>query len=353
MFEAGIDAVLILNAIVVGIQSYPLLTGSIVHINPKYYSGAIDTYWEVAETVFTSVYVLEVFVKVLVLGWKKYAESGKNLFDISITLLALSATLYVYCPNQYSDSRLIRYVIMARVLRLSRLLFAMKPFQVIAGITAEIFPLSAHVLLLLFSIMYIFAALGMYLFGGMISRDPNNPLSYLVLNTDFSENEYWANNFNDMISGVNVLFNLLVVNNWTECAVGFEAVTQTRLSRLFFLIFHIIGVIGVSNVVIAVIVNSFIEQWDIQQERLSREEVDSEAVIEDRTAFFDATVVTGTKTNLTGKYVARVGRLGAHQHQQAFLKKIFTKTNSTMSETKDPSSTLTTSDSSASGSAQS
>lgn len=263
----------------------------------------------------------------------RYAESTKNLFDMTITFVAVLATIYVYYPNDYSDSRLIRYVIMTRVLRLLRL-FSMKPFQVIVGISMEILPLAAIVLLLLFCIMYMFATLGMYLFGGMISRDPSNPLSYLVLNTDFSDNDYWANNFNDMISSLNVLFNLLVVNNWTECADGFEAVTQSKYTRLFFLAFHVFGVILVNNVVTAFIVNSFIAQWDIQHERFVAMEVEGEAMIEGRQALFDASLVTGTKTFLTGKYVARVGRLGEAQQQHDLkLKHLFTKTESQMSQT--------------------
>jgi two pore calcium channel protein len=249
---------------------------------------------------------------------------------MAITLFAAFATIYVYYPNAYSDSRLIRYVIMVRVLRLLRLLFSLKAFQVIGGISTEIIPLAANVLLLLFCIMYVFAALGMYLFGGMISRDPSNPLSYLVLNTEFSDNEYWANNFNDMISSLNVLFNLLVVNNWTQCADGFEAVTQSKFTRLFYLAFHIFGVIVVNNVVIAFIVNSFIAQWDIQQEQVAAEEVEGEAVIEGRHALFDATHITGTSTSLTGKYLVRVGQMGRAEDQHELLKHLFTKTESRM-----------------------
>ena len=169
----------------------------------------------------------------------------------------------------------------------------------------------------------------------MITRDPNNPLSYRLLGTDFADNDYWANNFNDMLSGLNVLFNLLVVNNWTECSVGFEAVAESKYTRLFFLAFHIWGVVLVNNIVIAFIVSSFIRQWDIYHEQLSPEEVEGEAVIEGRQALFDATQITGTKTYLTGAYVARIGRHVSSdhkEHQQKFLKSLFTKTESQMSQ---------------------
>ena len=168
-FEYGIDCFLVLNAIVVAIQSYPLLIGEDAKDNPHVEDGEIDTVWEVMETVFTIIYLIEVVVKVMVLGWKRYSESYKNLFDMTVTWMAVFATCYVYYPNEYSDSRLIRYVVMMRVLRLSRLLIAVKQFQVIGSIAIDIIPKAASVLLLLFCIMYCFAAIGVTLFGGMLT----------------------------------------------------------------------------------------------------------------------------------------------------------------------------------------
>ena len=68
---------------------------------------------------------------------------------------------------------------------------------------------------------------------------------------------FWANSFNDMMSGVNVLFNLLVVNNWTTEADGIVAVTETKYSRFYFLAYHIIAVVIVGNIVIASIIDNF------------------------------------------------------------------------------------------------
>jgi two pore calcium channel protein len=100
--------------------------------------------------------------------------------------------------------------------------------------------------------MYLFAAIGTLLYGGLITRgkkvaankeilktfllttftfaDPNNPLSTVLLDTEFAESDYWGNNFNDMMSGMNVLFNLLIINNWTVCESGFEATTGGKVS---------------------------------------------------------------------------------------------------------------------------
>ena len=52
--------------------------------------------------------------------------------------------------------------------------------------------------------------------GGLINKGPQ--LATLTANSSFGvynlSGEYWANNFNDISSGMVVCFELLVVNNW-------------------------------------------------------------------------------------------------------------------------------------------
>jgi Ion transport protein len=204
-FEYCVDLLLVLNAVIIGIQSYPELSGQDVSLDPHYSDGYIDTKWELVETVFTVVYVMEVFLKVMVIGWKRYSESARNMFDFSVTLLAVLATAYVYCtshhsvwpthlrhtqkhkrllcflscfphrlssippppdPNAYNDSRLIRFVVMARVLRLSRLLMAFEAFQLVGTISVDIVPAAQYVIMNLLFLMYTFASLGTALYGG-------------------------------------------------------------------------------------------------------------------------------------------------------------------------------------------
>jgi ABC-type polar amino acid transport system ATPase subunit len=66
-----VDIILVLNAIVVTFQSYPILVGETVAFDPHMSNGVIDTMWEVFETIFTILYVLEFLVKWTVFGWKR------------------------------------------------------------------------------------------------------------------------------------------------------------------------------------------------------------------------------------------------------------------------------------------
>jgi len=312
---------------VVTIQSWPLLVGNPVTLNENYLDGTIDTGWELVEAIFTAIYCLEAILKLTAIGWRMYFESTRNLFDFVITASALLASIYVYYPNDFSDSRIIRYIVMARVFRLVRVIISLKPFQLIGVIWYEIMPYAESVICFLFFIMYFFAALGMELYGGMVTRDPDNPLSYLILDTSFSENEYWANNFNDIISAFNVLFNLLVINNWTECEEGYEAVTGHKWVRWFFFAFHFFGVILVNNLVIAFFINAFLQQKEILERRKDQLTVDGEAVIQGREAMFDASKITGTITSLAGAYIARIRINNAEEDEQDRLRRLFTQTS--------------------------
>ena len=330
-FESVIDIILLLNAVVITIQSWPILVGETItfdgHYMEAYRDGSIDTYWEMIETVFTCIYCLEAVFKIIAMGWRRYIESARNTFDFIVTVLALLASIYVYYPNEFSNSLVIRYIVMARVLRLVRIIIALKPFRLVGIIWYEIMPYATSVVCFLFFVMYFFAALGMELYGGTVTRDPNNPLAYLILGTDFSDNDYWANNFNDIISAFNVLFNLLVVNNWTECEIGYEAVTQHRWVRLYFFAFHFAGVILVNNLVLAFFINAFLQQKEILARRKDQLEVEGEAMIRGREAKFDAARVTGTRTSLSGDFIARIRTNHAEEDEQDRLRRLFTQTS--------------------------
>lgn len=104
--------------------------------------------------------------------------------------------------------------------------------------------------------------------------------------------------------------------------------TQAKWVRYFFLLFHLIGVVLVNNLVIAFIINSFLRQMAIFNEKVQDEVVgDGEAVIQNRRAVFDASTVTGTKTSLSGGYIARLRKMHSDPLQgreQERLRRLFT-----------------------------
>jgi len=116
------------------------------------------------------------------------------------------------------------------------------------------------------------------------------------------------------------------------CEVGFEAATKAKWVRLYFLSFHILGVILVNNLVIAFVITNFLTQLAIMKENVGPEIVEGEAVIHERRALFDAAQITGTKTSLTGNYIARLrhshSAMAGSDHHHDRLRQLFTQQSS-------------------------
>lgn len=132
-----------------------------------------------------------------------------------------------------------------------------------------------------------------------------------------------------MFSGMNVLFNLLVVNNWTECEIGYEYVTGGKLVRIFFFTFHLLGVIVISNVVTSFVINAYFQQLETLVQRQGWEEtVEGEAVLKGERGVFDATTVTGTETGAESTYIARLAprHMDVEIDERAILRHLFTRT---------------------------
>jgi hypothetical protein len=294
-FDSVIDVLVMVNAVVVLLHSYPMLAGESFQNNIEY--AQIDSPWEIVETIFTFIFALEMSSKIAVFGLKRYFASLRNVFDGAITIAAVIATVLVYTDHE-RQSHLVRFIIMARIFRILRFFLAVKQFKSISKTFFGILPAASRVGLLLFCVIYIWSWIGMYFFGGLITRDPNNASSFLLQGTEFSDAFYWANNFNDMLSGANVCFNLLVINNWNEMESGIVAVAQTKLSRYFFLTFYIMGVMIANNLVIALVIGYFLDEFESESE-------DVDDVFESgRELVFDSDEMPTPKE--FGKYVARL-----------------------------------------------
>jgi len=319
-FDGAVDFLVMLNAAVVLMQCYPMLVGESVNVDPKLADGLISTQWEVVETIFTLLFISEMACKIAVLGWNRYAIFMRNLFDGLVTVAAAVATFYVYYPGTEGNPHLLRFIIMVRVFRIFRFFISIKQLNQLGKSFFGILPAAGRVSLLLFSVVYIWSWIGMYFFGGLITRDPNNPTSKLLNGTDFAGSFYWANNFNDMLSGANVCFNLLVINNWNVMESGIVAVAQTKVSRFFFLTFYIMGVMIVNNLVIALVIDYFHDELESGDE----EEI-CDVFGSGRELVFDSDDLPTSKK--FGKYVARLNpkyRLTAMTSKR-MLKKLFSQ----------------------------
>ena len=205
------------------------------------------------ELLFSLVFFAEMSAKLIVYGRKRYWDSWKNRGDCIITIVCFLYDIYLLTGGSGSD--ITREFLLMRFLRVFRFVLQIKRYRAICATSIQLLPAAMDLIIIMFCVMYLFAAVGIQLFGGKIHR-----LNPLLSHTTFAQNNYFANNFNDMFSSFITLFELLVVNNWYVIADGHVLVTSKN-ARMFFLAFYFVGVVLMLNLVVAHILVRYIENF--------------------------------------------------------------------------------------------
>ena len=213
-FEIGIIAIIIVNAILLGI-------GTSATMN-RQFGEWIHLFYEVALGIF----VLEALLKMTAATPRVtgYFRDGWNVFDFLIIVLAL-----IPATGQFATiARL------ARLLRVMRLVSAIKDLRLIVTALVHSIPSVGHVIMLMSIIVYIYAIIGHHFFS---EHDPEN----------------WRN----LGMAVLTLFNVITLEGWT--VVMFKAMELHPLAWIYFVSFVVVGTFVVINLFIAIIINNLDE----------------------------------------------------------------------------------------------
>ncbi|CAK1552370.1 unnamed protein product [Leptosia nina] len=211
---------------------------------------------------FLTLFLVEAGLRILASGLGAYLESGWNVFDLSVTLLALmGAVLLTVAPKLF-------IVVMFRPLRLMRLYKLKKRYRDVFGTLVLLSPLMSSAGCVMLVMYYFFAIVGMELFAGYNLRN-------CCVNTTvedfykYSENSstplgyYYLNNFENIVTSGVTLFELTVVNNWFILMNAFASVAG-QLSRLYFMVFYLFTMV-VLTIVVASVLEAF--RFRIQYKR--------------------------------------------------------------------------------------
>ena len=123
-------------------------------------------------TCFSGVYSIEFFVKWQGLGWKQYIKEAWNKFDflmICVQMVTGMSTSVAIFMGMEAPSFNLSYLKALRALRLGKY---SKSFRLLLATLKFGFPALCNIVLLLYIVLYVFAMLGMVLFGGMTVDGP-------------------------------------------------------------------------------------------------------------------------------------------------------------------------------------
>lgn len=226
VFQLTIIAVIIANAVVIGIETYPRVDERI--------GGLL----EAVDTVFLWIFVVEIAIRFAAYGKHptKFFTRGWNVFDFAIVAAA-------FVPMVGANLTLLRLIRVLRVIRLVEVIGDLR--LIVRGLLRSLAPL-AGVAVFVVLVVYIYAIAGTAMFGEELPDE-------------------WGTAGSAMLT----CFRILTLDNWDD--LYFPAREVTPWATPFFVSFIIVATLVVLNIVIAVVVSSVEQARQVELERETSE----------------------------------------------------------------------------------
>ena len=234
-FELFVVSIIIFSALMIGVKTYHL---------PDYINKAI-AFLDVGITLF---FLIEISVRFL--GEKKksqFFKSGWNIFDTLIVILSL-------VPVENGELALVGRLI--RVFRVLRMVSIIPELRLLLNSLLKALPQLGYVMLLMFIIFYIYAAIGSSVFASI-----NETL--------------WGNISISLLT----LFRVMTFEDWTD--VMYETMDVYPLSWLYYLTFIFLTTFAFLNMIIGIVVNVLEEERQNIRQQTEEENQQTSVSLED------------------------------------------------------------------------
>ena len=210
-FHQAVLAIIVVNALVMGLATWPSL------------NGEWGWLFHAVNLAVQALFVVEIVVRIAAHGRRPLAffRDGWNVFDFAVVVLSL-------LPAAGSLATISR---LARVLRVGRLVTGMPELRLIIGTMLRSIRSMGHVVMLLGILVYVYGVVGHHLFGRV---DP----------------EHWGT----LGRAAHTLFLVITLEGWIELMQESEAATPW--AWLYYFSFIVVGVFVVINLFIAVVINN-------------------------------------------------------------------------------------------------
>jgi hypothetical protein len=187
----------------------------------------------------------EGFFKAYEINWRLRTETISQILN-------LLSVYWYFTGDLLYTVRGLEVVIFIRMLRILSLLMENKTFTIIIQTMQGLLGPFYTLLLVQFTVFYVFNVSAMRLFGGLIKTT-----APAIINNASVPDSYVLDNFNDFFSGLITLFELMVVNNWQVNVGMYTAVTGTNWTRVFFVFFYYFSVVIGLNIVVAFAIDMY------------------------------------------------------------------------------------------------
>jgi voltage-gated sodium channel len=225
-FELFVVAIIIGSALLVGAKTYDLHPLAMQAVT-------------LLDYLVTLVFLTEITIRFL--GEEKKSQFFKNAWNVFDTLIVLISLI----PVDNSDMALVARLV--RIFRVLRMVSTIKELRMLLSSIFKAMPQLGYVLILMFIIFYIYAAMGSLLFEKI------NPV-------------LWG----DVSISMLTLFRVMTFEDWTD--VMYETMAVYPLSWLFYMTFIFFTAFAFLNMLIGIVVNVMDEE---NQKALKQEAQDA------------------------------------------------------------------------------
>ncbi|XP_038618740.1 LOW QUALITY PROTEIN: voltage-dependent T-type calcium channel subunit alpha-1H-like [Tachyglossus aculeatus] len=229
-FNRGIMAAILINTLSMGVE---------YHEQPDELTNAL----EISNSVFTSVFALEMLLKLLACGPIGYVKNPYNIFDGVIVVISVCEII----GQADGGLSVLRTFRLLRVLKLLRFLPALRRQLVVLVKTMDNV---ATFCMLLMLFIFIFSILGMHLFGCKFS-----------LKTDTGDTVPDRKNFDSLLWAIVTVFQILTQEDWNMVLYNGMASTSSW-AALYFVALMTFGNYVLFNLLVAILVEGFQAEGD-------------------------------------------------------------------------------------------
>ena len=238
-------------------------------------SANFVTTWMVGMILLNALFLLELLTDFLVFGFVNAYRQHFRAWIESICQVVNLFLIVEYLPSvgdATKSTMLIPYfylVILIRALKVLSLMQEVTSLRMIIETLKNLLVPILHMTSVLGIIYYLFALVGMCLFGGLVHKNLDYPLvegPYTV------PANFHLVNFNDFFSSIVTLFTLMVVNNWmisvSQCVFVTAGMYDKNMVRLYFFAFYYFSVIVGINLVVAYVLDMYASTERLEADRL-------------------------------------------------------------------------------------
>lgn len=225
-FELAVICVIIISALEIGAKTFPL-------------SNTAISVTSVLDTFITLFFLFEISLRFLTEENKRhFFKSAWNVFDTLVVVISLIPI---------NDSEMALLARLVRVFRVLRMVSVVPELRILINSLIKAMPQLGYVLLLMFIIFYIYAAIGSFLFNTI------NPT-------------LWG----DIAISMLTLFRVMTFEDWTD--IQYETMAVYPYSWIYYMTFIFFTAFAFLNMVIGIVVN-------VMEEERSREKNKTEPTL--------------------------------------------------------------------------